>query len=168
MDGRFIIELSPADMKLGEACGETRLTDSKRKKLRDKLGVDAAWKHVTGAQGEIAFARWLDVKWECTVGAFGKADVNGCQIKTRRRIAYELVVHDNDRGSTPCVLITAQPPKFWIRGWILARDAKRKEWKQTVVGDWEGYFVPHESMRTMDDFLTSGAVRAARGLPPLE
>lgn len=165
---RIVIELSPADMALGRACGEKRLADSKRRKLRDKLGVDATWKHEIGAQGEIAFARWLGVPWECTTGAFGKPDVAGCQIKTRQKTSYELVVHDNDPGRTPCVLISAHPPRFWIRGWIFARDAKRPEWKKTVVGDWEGYFVPTHELRPMADFLTSDAVRAARGLAPAE
>ena len=166
-DGRIVDELDPDDMALGASCGALRLKDSKRRKLRDRLGEDAEWKHVTGAQGEIAFARWLGVPWECTTGAFGKADVDGCQVKTRRKTSYELAVHDNDAGRTPCVLITAHPPRFWIRGWILARDAKRPEWRKAVVGDWEGFFVPNDELRPMAEFLTSNAVRAARGLAPL-
>lgn len=166
--GRVIVELDAFEMLAGQACGQKRFEQSRRRKLRDKLFTPDLAANEVGALGEAAFSKWIGRPFECTTGRFrGAPDVAGCQVKTRTRGTYELIVHEDDPGRTPVVLVVASPPRFWIRGWILARDAKRDEWRKNPDGRREAWFVPNLHLLPMSTFLGSNAVRAAMGLPPI-
>lgn len=167
--GRVIVELDAFEMTEAFACGRKRFAQSQRRKSRDHFGEPSVDAHVLGAQGERVFSKWVGVPWECTTGRYGGAsDVAGCQIRAVSSAKLTLKVRDSDPGRTPVVSIVANPPRFWIRGWILARDAKRSEWiADPGARSAPAYFVPSPHLRPMSSFLATDAVRAAMGLPPI-
>lgn len=167
--GRVIVELDPFEMVEAYACGKKRYDQSQRSKSKDRLSDPSIDSHVLGAQGERVFSKWAGIPWECTTRRYGGAsDVAGCQIRAVSQAKKLAKVRDDDPGRTPVVSVVANPPRFWIRGWILARDAKRDEWIADPGGRGvPAYFVPTPSLLPMSSFLASDAVRAAMGLPPI-
>jgi hypothetical protein len=167
--GRVIIELDPWEMTEAFACGKKRFDRAQARKAKDHFGQPSLDSHVLGAQGERAFAKWLGVPWECTVGRYGgAADVAGCQIRAVSDAKLQAKVRDSDPGRIPVVSIVASGARFWLRGWILARDAKR-------IGNVDdpgnrgapAWFVKTNDLQPMSAFLASNEVRAALGRPPV-
>jgi hypothetical protein len=166
---RTIVELDEAEMGQAAACGRKRLAQAKRSKSKDYLGWDSLEAHTMGAQGERAFSKWIGEPWDCTTRQYGgKPDVRGIQIRTIPFRGRRLKVRADDPPRMPVVLVVASPPKFWIRGWMLARDARRPEWLDDP-GDLgkPAHFVPTKDLRPMVEFYQSDVVRAALGMPPL-
>jgi hypothetical protein len=166
---RLVVELTPDEMAEAVECGQARFKKAGREKRKDYLGEPSPDAHVLGAQGERVFSKWLGLPWDCTMNGFGgAADVAGCQIRT---VPFgrppRLKVKDNDPDRRPCVLIVSSAPRFWIRGWIMAKDARKPEWTDDPGGRGKPqHFVPAAFLRPMTEFLDVDAVRAAMGKPP--
>lgn len=165
---RIVVELDDDEMEEARRCGKLRFDRAEKRKAKDHFGRPSLDAHVLGAQGERAFSKWIGEPWECTTGRYGGAsDVRGCQIRTVSRTGLDLKVRDNDPPRTPVVSVVGHPPRFWIRGWIFARDAKRLGTLDDPGGiGAPALFIPTDRLRPMDTFLLSDGVRAAMGLAP--
>jgi hypothetical protein len=164
---KVVVELTPDEIAEATECARLRQSKSKRKKLDDKLGHRDLVSDVTGALGERAFAKWIGTPWDCTTGRYGgSSDVRGVQVRTVTKTSYRLIVHESDRGSTPVVLVVDHAPRFWIRGFLLARDAKHREYLDDPNRERPSYFVPPDLLRPMQEFLHEPKVRAAMNIAP--
>lgn len=166
--GRLIVPLDESEMAEGEACGKKRLKRAERRKSKDRQGRPSEQSHVLGALGERAVYKWLGVPWECTVGHYSKPDVSGCQVRTVREPKLSTPVHENDGARTPVISVVRSQSRFWIRGWIMAGDARRDEWYGDPGGLRAAWFVPNRSLLPIEGFLDDNRVRAAMGRPPKE
>ncbi len=168
--GRVIETLDAAEMAEAYDCGKLRFDRAQRRKAQDHFNEPSLASHVRGAQGERAFAKWAGVPWECTVGQYGgKPDVAGCQIRAVSSPKLLCKIRENDPDRIPVVSIVENgTERFWIRGWILARDGRRLG-KKSDPGNRnaEAWFVDTVDLLPMSEFLSSNAVRAAMGKPPV-
>lgn len=168
--GRVIVELDAFEMTEAYACGKKRFDQSTRRKSKDHFDTPSVESHILGAQGERAFAKWLGEPWECTTRRYGASpDIRGCQVRTASAPKLPVKVRDSDGHRTPVVSIVANAPRFWLRGWIMAGEAKRHpEWIDDPGGrSAPAFFVPTPSLQPMSSFYASNAVRAALGIAPL-
>lgn len=148
------IELTWFEVAMASHVGWMRQLTSLRAGRQDRHGFDGlGWaEHIEGACGELAVAKLLGVFWNGSVDTFDAADLpRGLQVRTRSLDTYELLVRPNDHDGARFVLVTGKAPLFWVRGWILARDAKRDEWMQNHGGRPSAYFVPHVALRRIDE-----------------
>lgn len=102
------VTLTEEDHALARKCAEARQEDSKRHKYADRFGERSLGSDQVGALGEIAFARFLGVPWDCTVGHIGGAtDVAGYEVRTVSASAYRLALKAkrNDLDDTRLVLV---------------------------------------------------------------
>lgn len=166
---RVVIVLDDAELAEARSCGKKRFDRAQRRNAKDHFGMPSLDSHVLGAQGERAFSKWISEPWECTTGRYGGAsDVRGCQIRAVSRTSLMLKVRDSDPSRIPVVSIVAHGPRFWIRGWILAKDAKKPDWHDDPGGiGAPAWFVPNSLLRPMADFLLAPQVRAAMGVAPV-
>lgn len=150
------VTLTEAEIEIARKCGRKRLDDSIAKGLKDKLGVNAAWKHVQGATGEIAFARWAGLPFRCHTGRYaGTSDVGKVQVRAVDRSDYRLRVYPSDPGDMAVLLVLVKPTYCEMRGWIRAGAAKRPEWQEDPHGaGWRGFFVPTEALRDPAELRT--------------
>lgn len=171
--GRLIVELSVEDQAAANREGQARRRRAEKKGRKDALGEKGRAMGVgneeIGASGELAVARWLGVDWEeATIKRPGRrADVGGLNVRTRRQEGDKrLPIRDYDRG--PAVLVVASPPRYWLRGWILAAEAKgHPEWLDDPGGYGQpSHFVPADALHPMQELLHHPKVRAAMNLPP--
>ncbi len=165
---KVIVELDEAELAEALDCGKLRLDRAKKSKRKDYLGFDSIDSHVMGARGERAFAKLIGEPWVCSLDGFkGAPDVRGCQIRTVPKTSGELKVREDDPDGRPCILVVDHAPRFWVRGWLLAGEAR----KVGVVKDPGGrgkpnYFVDPGHLRPMQELLHHPRVRAAMNLPP--
>ena len=171
--GRLIVHLSPKDQTAANVEGRARYARNRRK-LADKLGDRgrAMGEHpdLIGAGGELAVARWLGVPWtEAEIKRPGKrGDVAGLNVRARAPHDQRLPIRDRDSRRQPAVLVVANPPRYWIRGWIMPKEAERPEWRDDPGGyGLPAYFVPARDLHPISTLLEDNRVRAAMGKPPI-
>lgn len=145
------VELSNPEFLNAINIGVLRHYSSIKKGLRDAHGAktDNGWDmHIEGACGEAAVAKALNIYWSCTINTFKSGgDVgNTIQVRTRSKDYYELIVRKDDRDDDVFVLVTGKAPSFNVVGWILGKDAKKKEWIQTHGGREAAWFVPQKEL----------------------
>ncbi len=165
---KLVVELTEEELAEALDCGKARLAKAKRKKSKDYLGLDSLDSHVMGARGERAFSKFIGEPWVCTLNGYGGApDVRGCQIRTVPKTSGDLKVKENDPDHRPCILVVDHAPRFWMRGWLLASEARRLG---TIADPGNrgrpATFVPPSKLRPMQELLHHPKVRAAMNLPP--
>lgn len=115
---------------------------------------DEAWeRHITGALGELATAKYLGRYWGGVTDQTGPGDLgDGLEVRHTRRNDGRLIVHDTDPDTAAIYLATGCEPVFNIRGWILAGDAKRPHyWTDPGTGR-PAYFVPQADLIQDHDY----------------
>lgn len=155
------ITLTPAELSVAAFVGAMRQVSSVSKGSREAHGSTEqnGWnKHVEGACGECAYAKFANVYWSPTVNTYKAPDVDGVQVKTRSKSEYELLVRDDDADDHPFVLVTGMNGRYVVRGWLYGHEAKRPEWKQGHGGREPAYFAPQSALRPMEELRqTAGA-----------
>ena len=144
--------LTPGEMHVAATIGCLRQIENLGKRRSDAHGAprDGGWQiHIEGAAGEAAVAKWLGRYWNGALGDLDADDVGTVQVRTTSRTDGCLILHDSDPDSRPFVLVTGVAPSFVLRGWIWARDGKRKEHWRDPVGGRGAYFVPQSALRPM-------------------
>lgn len=136
--------------------GVSRNVEALRKGCQQRLrGKDESWeRHVLGALGECAFAKATNRYWSGSVNTFKAADVGAnIQVRTRSQHSYDLIVRDSDADDDVYVLVTGGPADFTVHGWVVARDAKRPEFRADYGGYGHAYFVPQSALRPIDPLV---------------
>jgi hypothetical protein len=102
-----LIDLYPEDHVEAQACAEKMVRDARRWGGQDRFGEDSVRSHFWGALGELAFARYLGIPWDCHSGDGAKADVAGYEVRSIAPGAKYLYVKakGNDRPGLRIVAV---------------------------------------------------------------
>ena len=102
---------------------------------------------IEAACAERAFARAMNLYWAPSEGVQKEADVSGWEVRQTEHAAGKLMVRKPDKDGRPYVLVTGSWPRYVVRGYLLARDAKRDRWFRSLVdGRDPCYWVPQNQL----------------------
>ena len=147
-----VVVLTWSEMMQAAMCGAMRniaaMRDGRQPAPRVPHSAENTWTiHIEGAAGEMAFAKHAGFYWGATVNSFKLPDVGAIQVRTRSRHSYDLIIRRGDCDDDVFVLVTGIAPRFVIRGWIGAREAKsHPEWIQTHGEGEAAWFVPQAAL----------------------
>lgn len=151
------ITLTEDEMIVAASVGTRRRLNgmfNKRTHLAQYEG-DAWSNDVEGAAGEMAVAKGLKMYWNCsaTYPPPGR-DVGNVEVRTRSQGHYELNIRPKDEDAAPFVLATGKAPRFDLRGWFFAGEAKQHpEWSHTHGGRSPAWFVPTHLLRSLEELI---------------
>jgi hypothetical protein len=113
---------------------------------------------IDGALGEMVLAKHFNIYWGGK-GIKGGGDVGNLQVRTTPYANGYLRLHKKDEDGAKFYLVTGKPPKYTVRGWLLAKDGKRPEFWGSIgkggVIDPNGtyrpaYWVPQDKLNIGD------------------
>lgn len=110
---------------------------------------------VEGVLTEAAAAKALGVPYEPVVGELDTlaGDIApGIQVRGTKYTKGSLLVHDKDVDDHAFILVTGVYGVYDIRGWIYAREGKKKSLWKTYKGR-GAYWVGQERLRPMDTIV---------------
>jgi hypothetical protein len=113
-------------------------------------------KHISGALGECALAKYLGVYWS-GVGKLRGHDVGEMvDVRTQPpKYSYpnSLILHKGDPDDRVFFLVVGLNGRYTIKGWMLAKDGKdEKYWSDPTNEDRYAYFIPESELRSLDEY----------------
>lgn len=159
MSQHILWQLSPEQKKAALQEGKRRQRTNETKGLRGRnngpaFGDNAELIHVLGAGGEMAVASYLGLTshlFKENDAVRGSSDLPfSIDVKTRSRHYYDLICLLDESPEKILVLVTVENKEIRIHGWILARDAKKEQWKKEYVAGRPCYFVPKNYLLPME------------------
>lgn len=97
-----------------------------------------------GAIGEMAAAAYFNRYWNGSIGNLTAKDVDGVQVRTTRRRACELILHDQDNDQDVFVLLQIDRTLVKFVGWCFGWEGKHEDfWRDDVARP--AFFVPEEA-----------------------
>ena len=67
-----------------------------------------------------------------------------------------LILHDDDKDNRPYILVYADAPDFYIKGWMMGADGKEKKyWSDPQGTNRHAYFVPDEDLISINELELS-------------
>lgn len=150
------IALTSEELLLFGSAGLNRAINAMEKRRAGAHGFDRfteRWQiDVEGVLTEAAAAKALGLPYEPCVGELDTLDGDigpGLQVRGTKYSSGCLLVHDSDVDDHRFILVTGIYGVYDIRGWIFAKDGKKKSlWK--VYKDRGAYWVPQDKLRPMD------------------
>lgn len=145
------VELTWPEILLATNAGVMRRVNAVRNRRQEPYGSrpEAAWNDdINGAIAELALAKHLNVFWAGTVGRIDLPDVGRLQVRSKTQDGDRLVVIASDDDTSIFVSVLVGLPVCRIDGWMMAKEAKRKEWLLPREGLPDRYFVPNSSLRS--------------------
>lgn len=145
----MIIKLSLAEMQIAAQVGVQRQVQNLKTGACPAYGAGNKndWQlHIEGALGEMALAKHLGVYWDGK-GQMRAPDVGECDVRTRSRHSYDLIVHDRDPDDRYIYLLTGGNGQYRFHGGIYARDAKHECYWKDPAGGRPAYFVPQAALQ---------------------
>lgn len=115
--------------------------------------TDDNWqRQIEGACGEIAFAKAVGRYWPASINTFKTGDdVVGCQVRTRSKHWYDLLIRKDDPPNKRYVLVTGTTPHFQVWGWLWGYEAQQEEYLREINNDRPAqYFVPKSALRPIN------------------
>lgn len=83
---------------------------------------------IVGAWAEYAVAKLLGVRWVPNIGGNDAKIGDVCGFHVRGSVARPwLPIRPDDLDRAPFVFVTGEPPTVYVRGWIYAGAAKRRD-----------------------------------------
>lgn len=136
--------------------GARRHVDKLFRGQRDRYGAEARldqWSvDIEAAGAEMAVAKVLGLYWTGANGLHdATTDVGRLQVRNPLPGNQSLLVRPSDADDHGFVLVTGTIPRFEVVGWMLARDAKRPEWRRDPGGHGAAYFVPQEELHDVSE-----------------
>ena len=111
----------------------------------------SAWDNdINGAIAEMACAKWANVFWSGTVGVTTLPDVGRWQVRSKLAAGERLVIRPDDADDEIFVSALVQIPNVTLCGWMLGRNAKRKEWLKEYPPKPAMYFIEDKFLRAME------------------
>jgi hypothetical protein len=123
-----LIRFSDNERIRARTCAVTRLSDAKKAGAKDRFGHDSEDSHYWGALGEIAVAKHIDTKWECTSRAWAARDVGRYEVRSNPPGTEPYVkAKKNDPPLRPIALVVFESDqRAWIVGWITAQEIRER------------------------------------------
>ncbi len=125
-----MIELTENDLRVAAHVAFDRGLPSLLAGSRNVNGgmADPFLRHVIGAIGECAFAKYMDIYWDGSVGRFRGMgnDVGAFQVRARSG-RLPLIIRPNDKAEDMFVLVcmAGSMTKWEVMGWIGGAEGKR-------------------------------------------
>lgn len=159
------IVLDTEDLRQAWELATLRSVESHRRNLKKYATMkpkDQFCYEVTGAMGEIAAAkalglrgpdgRWLDggVNRE-REGDLGKLEVRAAAGTNGQLDRLSLIVRPRDKKDVPYILVVGAYDTWYLKGWILGRDARQDEfWEAKGFSPIKAWFVPQDALNPME------------------
>jgi hypothetical protein len=119
-------------------------------------GEEAYWYNLLGCAGEMAVAKYLDLKphlFQDKGPLRGSCDLpGGIDVKTRSQHWHDLIVQLDDEPDKIFWLVTIENKEVRIRGWIGGHEAMREEFIKDPVGGRAAYFVLRRHLKSPQDW----------------
>lgn len=117
---------------------------------------------VEGVLAEAAVAKALGIEYEPVVGELdtesgdlGRWSNVPVQVRSTKYQTGSLLIHDRDPDDHRFVLVTGIYGTYQIRGWIYAKEGKKKNlWKEYKGRG--AYWVPQSALREFDPAVVAG------------
>lgn len=162
----IIVILTKTELDRGLRIAELRRLESQSMSRKQNHGHSRGEfdPDIPGALGELAFCKAMGFVWEESLNTFKRPD-HGSNIQVRCapcRARFpptdfgNLIVRADDNPSHRYVLVVGNAPNFAVKGWMLGRDAMRKEWWGVVHNNGREavWRVPHGRLNlNMEDFI---------------
>lgn len=158
---KVVITLTDHELYLAASVGMARQLKNVLKKRKDRntpKKLDDPWtKHIEGAMGEAAVAKYLDKFWSGRLGDLGAADVGPYEVRTNTSQAKgnDLILKEGDNPAALFIHVISNPPDFTITGFMKGEEAQKYPLEERVKGR-PSFFVPPEDLepiKTLKEFL---------------
>lgn len=144
------IVLTPEELTVGATIGIQRRIRSMQagRKNNHGYGGESAWDvDIEGACAELAVAKAINRYWQAGIDTFKGGDVGHLQVRMSKRRDASLIIRKDDPDEQIYFLVTGESPKFQIRGWIRAGDAKDPRFLREPNGRELAWFVPQTALK---------------------
>lgn len=159
MSSAPIVTLTAYELVMAGTVGVKRYATVIARKIKDPHGQEwnpGSWdRHIEGACGELACAKYLGRFWSGSVDTFhAGADIgNDIQVRTSGKDDYCLIVYDSDPDAHAYFLLVGALGSYRIAGWLYGHEAKRAEWKTVKqAGRPPAYFIRQEFLHAPESF----------------
>lgn len=135
----FPVTVSPFEQYMAVQLGRRRDKTAKGPDAHGLKKSDDGWKlHASGALGELAVAKFLDLHWPARIGNYKGADIGDkIEVKTRMALNYDLLFRKNDKVTFYYVLALCNDQ--WLTPFA-EKKVTKEEWTVFVVGWKHGEF----------------------------
>lgn len=148
-NGKARVKLSKYEVALGENAGIMRHNYVVNNNLKDPwMGPESTQRkrHISGALGELAVAKYFNIFWSGTVGELGKMDVGLFQVRMAYKDSHRLIMHHSDKDDDVFIFVTGQRDLFLLHGFTSGSYGKqRKYWQDPGTGR-PAFFVPQKAL----------------------
>lgn len=137
-----VVTLTESEIMLAGTVMVQRHAQNVTKEREEKYGAEdnLIEPNMTGALGEIALAKHLNIYWSGALGKMRAKDVGVYQVRASLRRNPSLVLHDEDKDEDVFICASVDRNRVTLLGWLRARDGKQKRfWRTDVRGP--AYFV---------------------------
>jgi hypothetical protein len=153
------VDLSLSEIAVAGQGGILRQVAALKAQLRDPDAHhrDPVEAHVSGAIAEWAVSKVLKRPWDPTIGIQWAGEVEGdvgiIEVRSTAVPNGHLIAHDYSFDDRPYLLVlTHRMPVFVLRGWLMGRDCKNREWWRANVPR-PAYFVPQAALRPVEELI---------------
>ncbi len=156
----IIVTLSEKDLRWATAVGHERFWNARRDNRKDQHGLSddigqGYTYHISGARGELAAARALDVEWPARVDTFRKLpDIDpDIEVRATRRGPSMLVRPKDKEFDAKFVLVLDRSPEFAVVGWLGAEVCRQDKWWKTPNNRPGAWFVPQSALHSIESLM---------------
>lgn len=152
------VQLSMEEIRKAAGIGVARQVQNieRGRKPRYGAGKSNDWQlHIEGCLAEYAVAKLFGVTdYDGKVGDLSPGDVGRLEVRSSAYFKAQLVVHPEDSEDSAFILVRGNNGSYWIEGWMLGRDAKKKEyWKEIHNNGRPAYFVDYFELKDIKILL---------------
>jgi len=162
-----IVKLSTQEMKICKLIAIARMKESRKAEIYDRSASELMrgrggiqW-DLLGAYGEMALAKWLDIKYTADVNSFHSIrDVGPFEVRTAGQDHYNLILRNSDKeiGDKPFVLVVQKSVGiFRVVGWIYGKHGFKKEYMNSFGLEYRdpAYKIPQSQLiKSFDRFAS--------------
>lgn len=148
------VSLSVAEMRISAQVGIERCLHVIEAGRANMYGEqdDKFWqRHVEGAMGEMALAKFTNMYWNGTIGSVHLPDVGDLEVRTTEHKDGCLIMHPKDKNKAKFVLAIGVRGKYEMVGWIFGHEGKKQEFVRDPNDRVAAYFVPQKALRKFDE-----------------
>jgi hypothetical protein len=165
----MIVRLNKVEFYNAAHIGLIRQLQNINKGRKDSYGAETmdGWGiHIEGACGELVVAKVLNIFYNGNIGDLSACDVNNeernIEVRTRSNHRYDLILHPKDKDENVFILVTGKAPLYKIRGWILAKEGKKKKyWSDPSGKNRPAFFIPQKDLKPIKE-LSAFLLKASK------
>lgn len=157
------IKLTAHELYMAATVGVMRQVQNIARDRHQAYGADhnSDWqKHVEGALGEYAVAKYLDKSWNGNIGDLRASDVGSFQVRMTPLENGRLILHPKDNDEDFFIHVSGKNGTYRLHGWIRAGDGKKPEyWEDPSKANRPAFFVPLSKLNPIEQLKVKNALR---------